>query len=143
VIGGLLQSSNLETISEESHFFVRMARFLGEKQFVQRYGDTGEDEFDGRGGTIPQRLLLMNGEMVKERTQQQLFNAATRIGWLAPSDAVAVETAYLAVLTRRPTAEEVAHFEGRLAGTRGDERSGRMEDLYWTLLNSTEFSWNH
>ena len=36
-----------------------------------------------------------------------------------------------------------AHFEARLKGTRGDERSKRMTDLFWTLVNSTEFSWNH
>jgi hypothetical protein len=47
------------------------------------------------------------------------------------------------VLTRRPTAEESSHFEARLAGTRGDERSRHMTDLFWTLLNATEFSWNH
>jgi hypothetical protein len=22
-------------------------------------------------------------------------------------------------------------------------RYGRVEDLYWTLINTTEFSWNH
>src|SRR5581483_11050366 len=116
---------------------------ISERAFVKRYGDTGEDEFDGRGGTIPQRLLLMNGELVHDRTRETPFNAATRIGWLAPDDATAVRTAYLAVLTRVPTPEEAAHFEARLAGSTGKERSRRLEDLYWTLLNSTEFAWNH
>jgi len=40
-------------------------------------------------------------------------------------------------------AQESAHFETRLAGSSGSERGRRMEDLYWALLNSTEFSWNH
>ena len=31
----------------------------------------------------------------------------------------------------------------RLAGTSGKERKQRLSDLYWTLLNTTEFSWNH
>src|SRR5204863_2988953 len=107
------------------------------------YGDTGEDEFTGRGGTIPQRLLLMNGQLVYDKTKESIFNAATRIGWLASDDASAVRTAYLAVLTRPPTAVEAAHFEGRLGEARGQERSRRMEDLYWALINSTEFAWNH
>jgi hypothetical protein len=47
------------------------------------------------------------------------------------------------VLTRRPTAEESAHFVGRLAGTTGDDRKRRLGDLCWSLINSTEFSWNH
>ncbi len=143
VVGGVLQASSLETIDQESHILMKLLRTLGEADFVRRYGDAGEDEFDARGGTIPQRLLLMNGKLVKDRTQEGLFNAATRIGWLAPDDRKAVETAYLVVLTRRPTAREAAHFEARLAGTAGKERSRRLEDLFWALFNSTEFAWNH
>ena len=63
-----------------------------------------------RGGTIPQRLLLMNGDLVREKTKDDLFNASRRIAELAPDDRQAVEIAYLAVLTRRPTPEELAHF---------------------------------
>jgi hypothetical protein len=61
---------------------------------------------------------------------------------MAPDDAHAVEVAYLAVLTRRPTPDEAAHFEAFLADPKLP-RGQRMEDLYWALLNSTEFSWNH
>jgi hypothetical protein len=143
VVGSILQAASLETLNRESHILLKFTRFIGERDFVQRYGDTGEDEFDGRGGTIPQRLLLMNGNLVHDKTREELFNAATRISWLAPDDRSAVETAYLAVLTRRPTAEEAAHFEGRLAGSKDRQRIQRMEDLYWTLINSSECSWNH
>ena len=143
VVGSVLQAAALETINSESHIIWRIIKILGEKDFVQRYGDTGEDEFDGRGGTIPQRLLMMNGELVKDKTKGSILNAATRINWLAPNDASAVETAYLAVLSRRPTAAESAHFQARLGRSEGDARSDRMEDLYWTLINSSEFSWNH
>jgi hypothetical protein len=143
VAGSVFQAASLETVNSRSHIFVKLLRYFNEADFVRRYGDTGEDEFAGRGGTIPQRLLLMNGDLVKEKTVQGLFNAATRIGWLAPNDATAVEAAYLAVLTRRPTTIEARRFQARLAGTTGDERTRRMEDLYWVLINSTEFSWNH
>jgi hypothetical protein len=143
VANGVIQGASLETVNDGSHIAVKVFRAIQENQFIQRYGDTGDDEFDGRGGTIPQRLLLMNGELVKNHTQQNLANAATRIAALAPDDARAVETAYLTVLTRRPTAAEAAHFRQRLEGRKGNERTECLEDLYWTLLNSTEFSWNH
>jgi hypothetical protein len=143
VAGGVLQASSLETVNQGSHIVLQLTRFFQGNDFIQRYGDSGDDEFDGRGGTIPQRLLLMNGQMVYDRTKEDPGNAATRIGWLAPNDRDAIESAYLAVLTRRPTAEEAAHFSERLAGTTGKERSQRLEDLYWALINSTEFSWNH
>ncbi len=143
VVGSLLQASSLETINQQSHILVRLIRAVGEKDFVQRYGDLGEDEFDSRAGTIPQRLLLMNGKIVHDRTKEDLFTASGRIADLAPSDSVAVESAYLAVLTRRPTPEEADHFAGRLAGIKAKQRQQQMTDLFWTLLNSTEFSWNH
>jgi Protein of unknown function (DUF1553)/Protein of unknown function (DUF1549) len=145
VAGSILQAASLETVNQDSHILTKLVRYFNERDFVQRYGDTGEDEFDGRGGTIPQRLLLMNGQLVKERTEGDglLFSASARIAGLAPDDRTAVETTYLAVLTRRPTPEEAAHFEQRLAGAKGDERRHRLEDLYWTLMNATEFSWNH
>ncbi len=143
VVGGILQAASLGTIDSESPLLVKLATSIGERNFVKRYGDTGDDEFGGRGGTIPQRLLLMNGELVHDRTRETPFNAATRISWLAPDDATAIRTAYLAVLTRLPTAEEAAHFAARLAGTTSHERARRLEDLYWALINSTEFAWNH
>ena len=103
----------------------------------------GPPEFNGRGGTIPQRLLLMNGNLVKEKTRDELFNAANLIAGLAPNDRAAVETAYLIVLTRTPTAPELTHFESRLAGSKGKDRAHLLEDLYWALINVIEFSWNH
>jgi hypothetical protein len=143
VAAAIFQAASLETIDHDSHVIVRILRSLGQGEFVHRYGDTGEDEFSGGCGTIPQRLLLMNGKLVDEKTKDTLFNAAKRISLLAPSDQSSVEVAYLTALTRRPTPEEAAYFEAKLSGTKGDERSRRMTDLFWTLINSTEFSWNH
>jgi hypothetical protein len=143
VADSIIQSASLETVNGGSHIVVKFIRAVQENDFVKRYGDPGDNELDGSGGTIPQRLVLMNGQLVKERTKEDFGNASSRIAGLAPDDHKAVEAAYLAILTRRPTSEEAAHFEGRLAGTTGHERSQLLEDLYWTLLNSTEFSWNH
>ncbi len=143
VAGGVLQAAQVQTLNQESHALVRFIRYGTLNDFVKSYGDTGEDEFHDRGCTIPQVLLVMNGDLVKKQTEKNLFNAATRIGWQALDDRAAVEAAFLCVLTRRPTPEAAALFEGRLRDTRGDERSARMEDLYWALLNGTEFKWNH
>lgn len=143
VVGGVIQAASLTTIDADSPIFARIGKFFGENNFVQRFGDSGGDEFDGRGGTIPQRLLMLNGELVHGRTKEDLFNAGNRVALLAPTDRAAVEVAYLTVLTRKPTAEEARHFEAKLDKARGAERARRVSDLYWTLVNSTEFSWNH
>ncbi len=144
MVGSLLQAASLATIDYESHILVRFGRAIGQGEFIKHYGDSGEDEFSPQVSTIPQRLLLMNGKLVKERTKESLLaNAATQIAVLASSDEKAVEVAYLACLSRAPTVREREHFVARLAETRGQERRTRMEDIYWALMNATEFSWNH
>jgi hypothetical protein len=143
VAGSILQASNLRTIDADSHVLARLIRHFGQKDFVTRFGDLGRDEFDEFSGTIPQRLILMNGQLVQERSKEDLvLNAATRIGVVTKNHRTAVETAYLAILTRRPDPEELRHFTEHLRSGTG-KRIERMGDLYWTLLNSTEFSWNH
>jgi hypothetical protein len=143
VAGAVFQVASLSALGPQSPWVVRFATYTGRNEFIRRYGDAGEDEFAPRGGTIPQRLLLMNGDIARDKTRDGLFNASRRIAELAPSDERAVELAYLTVLTRRPDDDERTHFVGRLAGTRGQERKERLTDLFWTLLNATEFSWNH
>ena len=61
---------------------------------------------------------------------------------MAFDDARAVEAAYLSVLTRRPTPPEAEYFQRFLAESKLS-RPHRMEGLFWALINSTEFSWNH
>jgi hypothetical protein len=143
VAGALFQCSSLSTLGPQSHWFIRMVTYTGRNDFVRRYGDTGEDEFDSRGGTIPQRLVLMNGDIVRDKIKSDFFTAPSRIASLAPDDRAAVETAYLTVLTRRPTPEEESHFMARIASATKDDRKDRLTDLFWALINTTEFSWNH
>jgi hypothetical protein len=144
VAGSILQAASLKTVDAESHIITRFARFTAQSEFVKRYGDAGEDEFGALGGTIPQRLLMMNGKLVDERLGDNLFfNAATQIASVAPDDESAVEIAYLATLTRRPTAAESAHFVAQLEGTKKQQRMRAVQDMCWSLINSTEFAWNH
>jgi hypothetical protein len=142
VVGGVLQASSVATLNAESHILARLARFGQRNDFVKRYGDSGEDEFGGHGGTIPQRLLMMNGSLLHEKIKEGPFSASTQVGWMSADDARAVEAAYLSVLTRRPTAEEAEYFERFLTDSTL-KRTQRFEDFFWALINSTEFSWNH
>lgn len=142
--GAILQTAKLKTIDAHSHVLVRVIRHFEQGDFLKRYGDAGEDEFARSGGTIPQRLVLMNGKLVHERTKEDLImNSATRIAAVAPDDETALETAYLTVLSRRPTSEEREYFVGQMKERANVGRVGLMSDLFWTLINSTEFSWNH
>ncbi|NNE93154.1 MAG: DUF1549 domain-containing protein [Verrucomicrobiales bacterium] len=142
--GSVIQAANLAALDADAHIIKRIQRWAETNEFVKRYGDLGENEFGEQPGTIPQRLLMMNGKLVKERTDvNPLMSAATRIATLSRDDSKAVDSAFLTVLSRRPTTKEHDHFVKSLSGKKGDKRSRAMTDLYWALLNSTEFSWNY
>ncbi len=140
VAGAVLQATSVSTIDYESHVLVRAMRWIRQQEFVRRYGELGPDEFAPRGGTIPQRLLMLNGELVAQRTRVvPLVGAAGRIAQFAPGNAEAVEAVFLATLTRRPDPEELQYFLRWFA----KDRHQAIEDLFVTLMNSTEFCWNH
>lgn len=143
-IGAIMQATSVTTIDPQRDVTMRFLQFITEKDFVERYGDAGDEEFADHAGTIPQRLLMMNGRLIRDKLRDPLiFNAAARIGSLASQSSTAIEAAYLAVLTRRPTPAELAHFERRFESPPKRTRAQAVEDLYWTLFNSTEFAWNH
>ena len=143
VAGSIIQAASLTAIDADTHILFQLVRSAQENEFIKRYGDVGQDEFYIQGGTIPQRLLMMNGKLVHERIKNDLANAAGQILTTAPNDAKAVEATYLAVLSRRPSAEEARHFVAALSKKGSFGRKANQEDLYWALINSTEFSWNH
>lgn len=144
--GSIIQAASLTTIDAETHVLFRIKRDIDVTNFVKRYGDSGEDTFEDSGGTIPQRLLLMNGNMITDNTSNKapFASASSRISMLAPDNATAVEAAYLSIFTRRPTPAETTHFTSLLATSKSSSsRASTMSDLCWTLMNATEFSWNH
>ena len=140
----ILQACSLETRDSDRHFIVQLQTAAGKNDFVRRYGDTGEDEFTETPGTLPQRLVMMNGRLLKEQTRpDNILGAASRIAQLADDGEHAVNIAYQCVLTRKPTEAERSHFAPRIDQARGFQRRTQLEDLFWVLLNSTEFNWNH
>ena len=139
VAGSVIQATSLVTIDSRAHVLRRLVKYGLANDFVTRYGDAGDEEFLPRGSTVTQRLLLLNGDMVTERLTNR--TAPQWVADLNSDNTLAVETAYLTILTRKPDAEELEYFLRKL-----DESSNRpaaLEDLYWVLINSIEFGWNH
>ena len=144
VIGAMLQAGSIKTIDRHSHLFTRARRFFGEQNFVEEYGDLGDDELSEQTGTIPQALLRMNGELARELIQPGLFNATTTIARATVEDnALCLRTCFEVCLGRQPAAEESEVLGEWLTGTRGEQREQAVEDIFWALFNSPEFSWNH
>jgi hypothetical protein len=88
-------------------------------------------------GTIPQALFLMNGPIVTNRTQARPGMVLGEILSTAPNPRAALGALYLRVLSRGPTKEEV-EICNRHMGTVANLNEA-FEDIYWGLINSTEF----
>ena len=88
---------------------------------------------------LGQALHLMNGESVHEKVKQGGVVARMLEAGKSPQD-VATEL-YLRSLSRKPTDEEAAAINEQLAAA--SEPKQALEDVFWALLNSREFLFNH
>ena len=163
VIGSLFQAGHVRTIDQNSNLVARLQKFGNVNDFMNEYGDMGDDELLQQVGTIPQALLRMNGRFSSELSKAELLTAAGQIIAFSPDDESIVENSYLACLARRPSDEERTCFLDLLqaaskANTATEEldaaaadsrtspkptREQIVQDLFWILFNSPEFSWNH
>jgi hypothetical protein len=140
--GSLLQATSLKTLDSTAHVLNRVISFGQQNDFINRFGDFGADEFLPRGETVTQRLLMLNGSLISERVSGGLLGPGL-VGTVAADPKSAVEVTFLACLTRYPTEDEIARFTKRQSQPNSGNQQSRIQDLYWVILNSAEFSWNH
>jgi hypothetical protein len=88
-------------------------------------------------GTIPQALFLMNGPLINRSLEARPGTVLGRILATHPDNNEALSALYLRVLSRHPTAKE-AQICGQYLDSVGDRREV-FEDIFWSLINSTEF----
>jgi len=89
--------------------------------------------------TLSQALHLMNGDTVNAKMKQGRVLEKLLEQKLQPMEIV--EQLYVTCLTRRPTEEEKARLQPLFA--EGADPKAALEDIYWALLNSREFLFNH
>lgn len=88
-------------------------------------------------GTIPQALLMMNSALVHAFTSAQGKTLLAEQLSQGQSDEQIVAALYEKVLARKPTSQEQATCQ-RFIRKVGDRKEA-LEDVLWTLVNSTEF----
>jgi hypothetical protein len=153
----IYQATSFWRWDDRRALLLRFVRYFQLADFANRHGgdpDTEQVEQE----TLLQRLHLLNGVLVAERTKDDdIFGPTARLPLLAPTDSAAVETAFLMTLGRRPTPDEARPWLERLGARSGEPSTsvagaGRdvnqartlvMSDLQWALLNTTEFVTNH
>jgi hypothetical protein len=113
-------------------------------QFLTRFANRTDKPTEFQT-TILQALMLMNGQFVADASS---IEKSETLGAVAEAPffdtAGRVEALYLAVLSRPPTAGEVAKLVKYVesGGARKDQKKA-LADVMWALLNSAEFRLNH
>jgi hypothetical protein len=103
----------------------------------QLFGFDPSTSPDELNGTIPQALFMMNSGLVNNLTRAA---GQTRLGQILDkfkNDDDALAELYLVVYAREPSAREAQLCRDYIAKV--NNRQEAFEDIFWSLLNSTEF----
>ncbi|MEQ8856033.1 DUF1549 domain-containing protein [Gimesia sp.] len=95
---------------------------------------TSQDEITG---DVPQALFMMNSEALNGMLGA---NRSTKLAQIArdyPENKAAIQELYLLTLSREPSAKELEICEDYFQ--QAERRETALEDLMWSLLNSSEF----
>lgn len=110
-------------------------------QFTIAFGTDEGDEATTFNGTIPQVLMMMNGEITEHAVNVEPGSFLHKLVYESKDRAESLERLYLAALGRKPTRQEIQAANDLLAARNGDTVAA-MQDVWWALLNSGEFIFN-
>jgi hypothetical protein len=103
-------------------------------QFIIAFGTDEGDDATTFNGSIPQVLMMFNGELIKEATSVGKGGFLDKVAASGVPPAQKIDALYLSALARTPTA---------LLGARKGDVAGALQDVWWAVLNSNEFIINH
>jgi hypothetical protein len=113
------------------------------EQFTVAFGTDDNEETTTFNGTIPQTLMMMNGDLVNKATSVDKGSFLERVSKDAKmNNAAKIQHLYLAALARRPTTQEIALANELMVLRKGDPIAA-LQDVWWAVLNSNEFILNH
>lgn len=127
-------------------------------QFVMAFGTDEGGETTTFNGTIPQALMMFNGELIRNATSAQRGSFLWDIAASNMKPTQQVNYLFKAGLARNASREEVAIaqklFAARALDQAGNGRERKrvntdvarvaaLQDIWWAVLNSNEFIMNH
>jgi hypothetical protein len=90
--------------------------------------------------SLRQSLLLIGGDVIDGKVAH-LNGYLSALLDLSPAPEEVIENLYYRTVCRPPTAEELSHWTAELKQSASLREAA--EDLFWALLNSREFAFNH
>lgn len=111
------------------------------QQFVRTFGNDDGEEANSFDGSIPQALMMMNGELVRDAVS---FKSGSHLGDILTgkgNDVQKLNKIYLTALSRTPSKPEIGAVQKYFRNS--NDPLAVYSDLFWALLNSNEFIFNH
>ena len=146
-IKGLSPEQIFDSIAEATGHFERNRRNAGIVGDDTRPRNEIQDAFSNdtdppteRPTTILQALAMMNGQFVTSVTDPKSGTLAAVIHFPDLTTSERIETLYLATLGRMPRPDEVQKLTAYCTDR---ERPEALSNIFWALLNSSEFILNH
>jgi len=131
-------------IRDNTTFQQRVFAFGTPRQlFVDRFGE--QEKKTEYQTSIPHALTMMNNQLITDATHPdrgQVLGAVVSSSFMTTPRKI--DTLFLAALGRMPRADEaerMARYVER-GGAASDQKKA-LADVFWALLNSTEFRFNH
>jgi hypothetical protein len=114
------------------------------QRFVELFTNRDEKPTEGET-TILQALALMNGPLMANVTSPETSDTLAAVAEAPYLDTTGrIETLYLAALSRRPRNDELKRLVAYVErGGANKDQSKALGDVFWALLNSPEFRFNH
>jgi hypothetical protein len=111
-------------------------------QFVVAFGNDEGEETTSFNGTIPQALMLFNGDLVKKATSSDKGSFLSELASSELNNTQKINYLFEAAFARKPNMNEVKVANQLLAARKGD-LTAALQDIWWAVLNSNEFILNH
>jgi hypothetical protein len=92
--------------------------------------------------SVTQVLHVCNGDTINQKLTAKDNEISKLLGSKAPAEKI-IEHAYLNSLSRFPTEPEKKKLISVLNESKSDQLRPVVEDMYWALLSSREFMFNH
>ncbi|MBT4866807.1 MAG: DUF1553 domain-containing protein [Planctomycetaceae bacterium] len=112
------------------------------RQFVVAFNTDENDESTTFNGTIPQALMMMNGDLIQDAVSIEKGSFLRRVLEENGPDSKKIRRLYFSALSRAPTRKEIGAATKMIRARQADKIEA-YQDLYWALLNSNEFIFIH
>ena len=111
------------------------------QQFIIAFDTDENDEATTFNGTIPQALMMMNGQLIQRAVSIESGSYLSRLLRQPIGEGEKIRKLYLATLSRQPERRELSAALKLIRANRSPIVG--YQDLFWALLNSNEFIVNH